>query len=223
MTLRFVSIALALPQYFLDLFSQMVPMALPSLCQQLEEDGYLDCPIDDKQFVPLDFLDGIINKQNVKIELGITDGGCTMARKQSDLPDRVTKQAKRIFAALVLMDKATAIEGLLDEGFTDEHLPLTRDPKYDALVSRDGETTFQFGGWSRPSRTDFIKHKQWFFLAPVLDTDGELIEVDQECALPFTESEVIGNGAAGVVHWAKLHEAHQRGFKVSALSSEFNL
>jgi hypothetical protein len=119
-----------------------VKIYLPLLIDQLEDDGVRESGIDGKLFVPLDYLERIINEENIKIELGMTDGAGTKARKPSDLPDRITKEAKRIFGALVLMDKANAIEGLLDEGLTDDHLPLSRDPKYDAVLSRDGATSF---------------------------------------------------------------------------------
>jgi hypothetical protein len=198
-------------------------MAMPSLSDQLEDDGLRESDIDGKQFVPLDYLETVINNENIKIELGITGGACAKARKPSDLPNRITKEAKRIFGALVLMGKVGAIEGLLEEGLTDDHLPLSRDPKYDAVLSRDGETSFQFGCLGRQTITEFIKRKQWLFLAPILDTNGELIEVDHECALPFKDSVVIGNGAAGVVHKATIYEGHQRGFEVRALSYESNL
>jgi len=223
MTMQFVSLALALPRYFLDLISQMVEMAMRSLDEQPEEDGIRESSIDNCEFVPLDYLERIINNENIKIELGIKNGACTDARKPSNLPDRITKQAKKIFGALVLMGKADKIEGLLDEGLTDDHLPLSRDPKYDAVLSRDGATSFQFGCLGRQTITEFIKRKQWLFLAPILDTNGELIEVNYESALPFTDSEVEGHGAAGIVHRAKIYEGHQRGFEVSALSYEPNL
>jgi hypothetical protein len=223
MALPFISIALALPRYFLDLLSQVVAMAMRPLDEQLEEDGIRKSSIDNCEFVPLDYLERIISKENIKIELGIKDGACTNARKPSELPDRITKEAKKIFGALVLMGKADKIEGLLDEGVTDEHLPLSRDPKYDAVLSRDGATSFQFGSLGRHTITEFIKRKQWLFLAPILDTNGELIEVNYECALPFTDSEVEGHGAAGIVYRAKIYEGHQRGFEVSALSNEPNL
>jgi hypothetical protein len=223
MTVDVVPFVLAIRQYFRDLLSHLGEVAMPSLCDQLEDDGLRPSGIDGKAFVPFDFLEEAINNESVKDTLGMTGGTCIKARKPSDLPDRITKDAKRIFAALVLMDRVDAIESLLDEGLTDEHLPLSRDPKYDAVLSRDGETTFQFGGLGRPTITEFIKRKQWLFLAPILETNGDLIEVDQECALPFTESEVIGNGQAGVVHRAKIYQAHQRGFEVSALSRESNL
>jgi hypothetical protein len=193
-------------------------MALPSIIEQLEDEGFSVSPIDGKSFVPLDFLESVISKQNVKLALGTTDGIWTRVglRKPSDLPDRVTKEAKRIFAALVLMDKVEAIEGLLDEGLTDEHLPLSRDSGHEALLSRDRVTEFPFVRWRHASVIDFLRHKQWLFLAPVLKTNGQLIELDEECALPFTESSVEGHGVAGIVHRAKIHQAHQRGFEVSA-------
>ena len=223
MTLQFVSIALTLPRYFLDLLSQVVAMTMRSLDEQLEEDGIRKSSIDNCEFMQLDYLEGVINKENIKIELGIKDGACTNARKPSDLPDRITKEAKKIFGALVLMGKADKIEGLLDERLTDDHLPLSRHPDFDALLSRDGTTSFQFGCLGRQTITEFIKRKQWLFLAPILDTNGELIKVNYECALPFTDSEVEGHGAAGIVHRAKIYEGHQRGFEVSALSYEPNL
>jgi hypothetical protein len=190
-------------------------MGVPSLSRDLMVSV---SPIDGKKFVPLDILENIINKQTVKVALGITDGiwAKVRLRKPSDLPDRVTKQAKRIFAALVLMEKIPAIQRLLDEGLTDEHLPLSRDPGHEALLSRDHVTEFPFERWTDTSVIDFLENRQWLFLAPILDTNGHLIEVDQECALPFTESSVEGSGAAGVVHRAKIHWAHQRGFEVSA-------
>jgi len=222
MTLQFVSIALTLPRYFLDLLSQVVAMAMPSLYEQLD-DEIRESSIDNREFVRLDYLERVINKENIKIELKIKDGACTNARKSSDLPDRIIKKAKKTFGALVLMEKADKIEGLLDEGLTDDHLPLSRHPKYDALLSRDGKTSFQFGCLGRHTITDFIKRKQWLFLAPILDTNGELIKVSYECALPFTDSEVEGHGAAGIVYRGKIYEGHQRGFEVSLLSYEPNL
>jgi hypothetical protein len=226
MTLQFVSIALTLPQYFLDLLSQVVAMAMRPLDEQLEEDGIRKSSIDNCEFVPLDYLERIINKENIKIALGIKDGACTNctnARRRSDLPDRITSEAKKTFGALVLMGKADKIEDLLNEGLTDDHLPLSRDPEYEAILSRDGATSFPFDGLGRQTITEFIKRKQWLFLAPILGTNGELIEINYECALPFTDSEVEGHGAAGIVHRAKIYEGHQRGFKVSALSYEPNL
>lgn len=71
---------------------------------------------------------------------------------------------------------------------------------------------------------DFIDSRQRRFLSPVLDTTGQLINVNQECALPLVTSEYMGgSGAAGIVLLARLHLAHQRGFEVSVLICNFNL
>ncbi|KAG9228281.1 kinase-like domain-containing protein [Amylocarpus encephaloides] len=191
-------------------------MGQPSLFEQLEG-RFISCNIDGKTFMPRGDLESIISKENVRAEMKIKDGVLVKARlrKPSDLPDRVAGQAKRIFAALVVMDKVAAIEGLLDEGLTDEHLPLTHhpNPDHDAFLSIDGSTVFHFKNWGGPTVKEFIQIKQWLFVSPVLDTTGQLIHVNQNCALPFTESEFSGSGAAAVVHRAKLHQAHQRGFE----------
>ncbi len=196
-----------------------------SLSRQLSR-GLRKSPIDDKYFAPLDLIEKTINEKNVKVALGFKDGiWGSLARlgRSSELAHRVATQARITFAALMLMDKVAAIHGLLDEGLTDESLPLSRDPDHDAFLSYDKKKTFAFVGWNYVSVSDFIDHKQWLFLAPVLDTNGQLIEISEECALPFTESGEIGNGAAGVVLWAQLHPAHQRGFEVSDLTCESNL
>ncbi len=182
-------------------------------------------PIDDKEFLPLDALETLVNKKTVKTELEFNEGveaSLTRRETSADLLNKVTKQAKRVFATLVLIDKAAAIYRLLEEGLTDEHLPLVCDSDYDHLSSHDHETKFPFAGLRHASLTNFLQ-KQWVFLAPVLNTTGQLIEVSRDCALPFTESDVIGHGAAGIVHWAKLHKAHQQGFEVSKLTYEFNV
>lgn len=169
--------------------------------------------------MPLDALERLVNKKTVKTELGIKEGviaNWTKCGKSAELLNTVTKQAKRVFATLVLIDKADAIYGLLEEGLTDEHLPLVRDQDYPHLSSRDRETIFPFAGFRHASLMNFI-HTQWLFLAPVLNTTGQLIKVNRECALPFTESDIIGNGAAGVVHWAKIHKAHQQRFEAEAV------
>jgi hypothetical protein len=196
------------------------------LSEQFEQEGgFSGSAIDGKRFLPLDALEQLITKKNVEAELGVTNGAwskLTRSPKSSDLFDMVAKQAKKVFATLVIMDKTPAIYGLLEEGLTDEHLPLVRDTDYGHLKSRDQEAQFPFKGWRHASLTDFLK-KQWHFLAPILDATGQLIKLDQECALPFTDSDYIGHGFAGYVHWATLHEAHQQGFEVSDLTFESNV
>jgi hypothetical protein len=199
---------------------------MTELSEQFEQEGvFCGSAIDDKRFLPLDALEKLITKTNVEAELGVTNGAwanLTRRGNSSDLFNTVIDQAKKVFATLVLLEKAPAIHSLLDEGLTDKDLPLVRDTDYGHLKSRDHETQFPFGGWRHASLTSFLQ-KQWNFLAPVLDAKGELIKLDQTCALPFTKSGYIGHGAAGFVYWATLHKAHQQGFEVSDLTYKSNV
>ncbi|KAI8711168.1 Protein kinase domain-containing protein [Fusarium sp. LHS14.1] len=170
----------------------------PSLDSQLRT---VSSDLDAKEFVTLDVLEKVITKPNVASELGRTNS--LLARTlsniaRSDVSSRITAQARKIFAILVLLDRTAAIQGLLDEGLTDEHLPLSRSPDHEALVSWDG-VEFPFTGWKPASVNLFVK-QQWPFLAPILDTTGQLINVNQESPLPFTKTDIIGSGAAGVVY-----------------------
>lgn len=197
-----------------------------SLARQLE-DGFIICPIDGKEFMPRDVLEMVISKEHIKGAMKIKNGVCVKVKlkKPSELPEKVVNQAIRIFAILVLMEKVDAMQGLIDEGLTDEHLPLKRHPDYpknSALLSHDDSKTFQFTHWNANSMSDFIKYKQWPFLAPIIGTTGQVIEVDRNCPLPFKDGEPLGNGAAGIVIKANLHPAHQRGFEVSDILFDFD-
>ncbi|KFA72021.1 hypothetical protein S40288_07655 [Stachybotrys chartarum IBT 40288] len=186
------------------------------LSSQLEE-GILISQIDDKRFLPLDFLAMVINKRSVEMELKDLDVGKQWLRESPELPGRITGHAKKVFAALALMDKTGAIRSLLDEGLTDEYLPLSQHSDHEGLLSRNGEMHFPFSKWRVASVNEFVRRKQWLFMAPVLDTSGRLIKVDPECPLPFVDSEIVDNGAAGIVHRAKLHPAHQNGYSTETV------
>lgn len=210
--MRFKSSFIRLPQ------RKFRVMDLPELGVELSsklEEGILVSQIDDKCFLPLDFLGTVINKRNVELELKDLDIGKKWLRESPELPGRITGHAKKVFAALALMDKTGAIRSLLDEGLTDEYLPLSQHSGHEGLLSRNGEMHFPFSRWRVASVNEFVRRKQWLFLAPVLDTSGRLIKVDPECPLPFVDSEIVDNGAAGIVHRAKLHPAHQNGYRVN--------
>ncbi|SPO03072.1 uncharacterized protein DNG_05753 [Cephalotrichum gorgonifer] len=176
--------------------------------------------IDHKDFVPLDTLTRMINEPNIKATLDATGGYSVRFpwfRTPSDLPKRIATQAKKIFAALILMDKVAAIHGLLEEGLEDKHLPLSRHREHEGLLSAHDGRIFPFVGWKPMSVTDFLGHKQWLFLAPVLNTADQFIKLDKEAPLPFIDSEVKGHGAAGIVHWAKIDKHHQLGFETETV------
>ncbi|KAI9150752.1 Serine/threonine-protein kinase Nek8 [Paramyrothecium foliicola] len=195
-------------------------MVCLSLSQNLEE-GLTKSSLEDKPFVSLDFLERGINEENIKKELGLPEHSwlnMVGLAKPSSLPFQVAHGSKKIFAALVMMDRAKAISDLLDEGLRDEHLPLSISPDHEALLCCNGKVMFPFGGWKKVSVNDFVRDKQWLFLAPVLDVKGRLIKLNPDCPLPFVKSEVVDHGAAGIVHKAEIHPAHQQGFDMETVN-----
>jgi hypothetical protein len=190
---------------------------MSSLSAQLRR---FESAINDKKFVPLDVLESVITEHNIRVELESTAGWLHRLSNwvnPSDVPQRVVENAKKVFATLVLMGKAIAIYDLLEDGLTDDHLPLHRDTQYNHLLSCDSARKFAFVGWPEHLLDIFIEDKQPLFLAPVLPNDGQLIRLDQNCALPFINSDSRAVGAGGIVYWAKVHHKHQQGYEVSVL------
>lgn len=181
-------------------------MRSPSLSDQLET---VSCGIEEMKFVPLDSLEMAVTASNVAAVLRITN---TAVLKE------VVENANKVFSALVLMDRPDDIEGLLEESLRNQHLPLSFDLDNDCLRSRDGSMHFPFQNWSKPAVLDFQGHKQWLFLAPVLDASGQLIKLDPQCPMPFTKSCIKGRGEASIVYWAQVHKAHQRDLDVRSVS-----
>ncbi|KAH8746347.1 hypothetical protein BGZ57DRAFT_777861, partial [Hyaloscypha finlandica] len=93
-------------------------------------------------FVLLDYFKRVINKENIKIKLGIIDRAYTKAKKLSYLVNKIIKEAKRTFSTLVLIGKTSIIKGLLNKGLIDNYLPLSRNPKYNIILLRNRETLF---------------------------------------------------------------------------------
>jgi hypothetical protein len=137
--------------------------------------------------------------------------------KLRNLPKKVVQHAKKIFAILVFIGEPRAIVDLLQEGLTDEHLPLSASPdQHDiAPVSVHGTTFMSFFGWENEGRVAEFLEKQWLVQAPVLDTTGKHIVLDPKCALPFLDVAEMSVGDSPTVFKGKIHPAHQQGFEVS--------
>ena len=171
----------------------------------------LQCPLGSQQFLPRNVLDKI-TREKVQAELPWKERFC-----RRSLPDKVVLRAKKVFAILVLAGNLPAITRLLEEGLTDEHLPLSRQggDTSNILVSACKTKTFRSFDLPRNEAkvTNFLD-KQWTVLAPVLDTTGKYFILDQKCALPFPAVEEVGGGHSSTVYKSTLHPAHQHGFKV---------
>jgi serine/threonine protein kinase len=188
-----------------------------SLYRQLNDYCLVTSPLGDQVFLPLSDLNDKITRDSIKAQLSY---GIRLFHR--GLPDNVFLHAKKVFAILVLIEEPCAIKDLIQEGLTDEDLPLSRkgDSDYNVLVSACGKIFKSFASWDKESRVRDFLDKQWLVQAPVLDTTGKHIVLDPKCALPFQESVAKARGGFGVVHQGTLHPAHQQGFKVSiALAS----
>lgn len=193
-------------QSFIQSITQM---ATTSLYRRLKP-CLLECPLGGQQFLPPNILDETITKKSVKAELPWKSRVF-----QSGLPGKVSQQAKKVFAILVLIGEPLAIKELLLEGLTDEHLPLS--PKGgnndNILVSVRGKTFQSFVAWRNDARVADFLEKQWLVQAPVLDTTGKHVILDPKCALPFPQIKEIGGGDFSIVYKSALHPAYQQGFK----------
>jgi hypothetical protein len=174
----------------------------------------LDSALSLQKFLPLDVLDATITEESVRIYLP-----WNIRLFQPDLLVKVTQDAKRVFAILVLLGETLAIKELLSEGITDDHLPLSRSVEAtnsNILMSEDGKCFRSFAAWENDTKVEDFLIKQWLVLAPVLDTRGRLFMLNKKCPLPFVEAEEIGAGPFGIVYRGVLHPAHQKGFQVSS-------
>ncbi|KAF2734669.1 kinase-like protein [Polyplosphaeria fusca] len=171
-----------------------------------------DSPLNSKKFLPLDFLNESITKKTIWAELPHT-----WQVTSYNLADNTLKSAKKVFAILVLIDQAKAIKDLLSEGLNDDLLPLALygDGTTGILQTNDGKTTFHTFARKYKANSAFLfVEKQWLMQAPIMETKGEEMTLHPECPLPFTETDIIGQGQSSIVLKAHLHRAHQHGYKV---------
>ena len=166
-----------------------------------------------QSFLPQSDLDKAITKESVKDALPFL-----VRALNGRLPEKVVKNAKKVFAILVIIAKPIAIKDLLAEGIADTYLPLSGDEGEEAnvLVSANGARFKSFSAFKHEATKltkDFLE-KQWLVQAPVMDTAGKHIILDQRCPLPFVEMEPIGAGQHSTVYRTALHASHQQGIEV---------
>ncbi|KAM6529761.1 hypothetical protein FALCPG4_007889 [Fusarium falciforme] len=189
---------------------------MPRLYTQLNK-SLRTCPLEARfpKFLPADELDRI-TLDNIQAELPFRTQVFS-----PHLPQKVASEAKRVFCILVLMEDPAAIVQLINEGITDEDLPLCRnddddnDSEYNVLASVGGNKRFPSSmSWGQGEKVETFLKKQWVVQSPILDKPGWHFVLDPECPLPLTECETEhAKGGMGVVHKAKLHPAHHCLFK----------
>ncbi|RSL99018.1 hypothetical protein CEP52_009962 [Fusarium oligoseptatum] len=179
---------------------------MESLYTRLDE-SLLTCPLATglTKFLPADKLDRI-TLEDIRAELPWT-------RKlfSPRLSQKIASEAKRVFCILVLMEQSAAMEQLINEGITDEDLPLCRnaddkqDSEYNVLASVGGNKRFLSSiSWGQGHHVDQFLQKQWMVQSPIFNKAGSHFVLDKDCSLPLTECRTEqARGGMGVVHKAK--------------------
>lgn len=127
------------------------------------------------------------------------------------------EQKRRVIALLGLCDQEKAIQGLLDEGLRDHHLPLSR-PKVkgpsSTLISHQKNQKKVFNSFSswKDRDIDSFLNRQQEVLAPEFTTRGEHIDIDVDIKgvipLPVYDIKRISVTITSTVYKARLHAAH---------------
>jgi hypothetical protein len=166
-----------------------------------------------RKYIPASAIDDFITKDSIKAELVRKSGnpinlsGC-LAEKV------MNRKAKRMFAILLYLKEPRDIKRLLNDGFTDEDLPLVKHTE-GLRSSLDPKKIFHLPkNWDRQTVDEFLE-KQWMLLAPVFINYGEHMVLDPECPLPFSEIDERIYSHSSVIYKAKIHPSHQEGFEVS--------
>ncbi|KAF4778688.1 serine/threonine protein kinase [Colletotrichum scovillei] len=166
-----------------------------------------------QEFLPVSKLNDLVTKEAVQNEL---PRGLISRLFSDSLPSKISMTARRIFAILVMIGEPHAIRKLVDDGLTDDDLPLAR-PAHDrhsgTLESKRKLEVRALKDWKNEAKVDMFLEKQWLFLAPTLDVTGTstVFQVDPKCPLPFLRATELRGEHSNVVFKSELHAAHQTG------------
>lgn len=122
----------------------------------------------------------LVSKSTYHRILGTRDGGLSF---------------KKIFAILVLIEKADTILDFTENSIDDSRLPLHSEPGTKSLFYITNENTYGFlsftWDWNWSVSSSFLR-KQWAFLAPTFKSTPETIchhQLSEDHILPITYSE----------------------------------
>jgi len=120
---------------------------------------------------------------------------------------------RKIFAILILIERAAVIGNFVKDGMCDDYLPVRFTGTWPYRVYCSGDTERRpkcFWGWRRSTLQRF-EREQWKVLAPVFTTSAKLDDppyFGEGTILPFTEKEIKNTGTYGKVYRVKIHPEH---------------
>lgn len=156
-------------------------------------------------FIPDGVLDELLDEASVTSEIPGLKYTQSVAEeptlRSESIYQRIhgTKDAKqsfkRIFAILILIEKADAILNFIENSIDDSRLPFFDKPARAGLLYSthgDTETSLSFTWhWHRSASSSFLR-KQWVFLAPTFESTPENIchyRLSQDHVLPIVYDE----------------------------------
>jgi hypothetical protein len=169
------------------------------------------CELTGKNYVPFDVIEKTITYDRVKNELPRgTLTWCGNCRLYSSFP-----QARRIIAILVFACKLEALQSLLDNGLTDDDLPLRYQSGVGPVSGKRGNRPFaSFKRGKFPDLADLFLENQWKVWIPDLNRllaghlEPSLLEL--ECAFPFLSCDLVYKASHAVyIYKALVPPPHQ--------------
>ncbi|KAH8653026.1 kinase-like domain-containing protein [Ilyonectria robusta] len=178
-------------------------------------DELSDCevkgPLGQPTFLPLSCLNEKLTKRNICSQLPLYT-----RLFHPRLADRIARDAKRLFAILVLIEKPHAMHSMIQDGLTDEHLSLSLEedikPKSVLISKKDGKDSKEFKCFASQVQARDFYERQWMVQAPFFNIPGGHFEMDTHCALPLTQCYEAASGPFAVVYKGAVHPAHHQGF-----------
>ncbi|KAH6640364.1 kinase-like domain-containing protein [Chaetomium tenue] len=174
-----------------------------------------------KYFFPTSKLEEVLERKRIEATLrGVRLRLPAEEQIVSKVTEFVTKNARPIFAGLVMMGKPWLITSFYVNGFGRENLPIRYTFRKDNTLDfglghsdagKDINTMFRGGGlvWKEREIEDFCKDMQWEFTAPTFAKEKFRYEFAAGTVLPFTTPlEPLGSGGSARVEKAAIHRDH---------------
>ncbi|KAI1778970.1 kinase-like domain-containing protein [Hypoxylon cercidicola] len=183
---------------------------------------------DNKDYLTIDAFEAIFNIETIKSLVKETHPKNTKSMWQKMVAQivgiRPNEGYRRILGVLVLMDRASYIDGFIREGITDSDLPIRRGSHNDKeFVTHKGAHTL-FKSWHRNDIELFYVYQGKVFI-PFFDIQEDKLcsyQFSDDIRLPWKEYTEKRSGGNGLVHQVQIHPKHHN-FKKTSNDSEKSL
>jgi hypothetical protein len=178
-----------------------------------------------QKFIPIDQIEALMTEENVQQELSkhkrklsedmekeILHAVCTRSSMSKPTKDTSIKapnsSRRRIFAILVLLDKAEEIARFMRADIADSDLPFAKVGS-SQLARRGRQLLSGFDDWT-PETTDSLLHYQTEVTVPYFSISPKAshYSLENSIILPFESKEVISRGSYGEVFKVEIHPAY---------------